>query len=54
MKLRNQHPCGDISVVIPGNPPRQFDVKAGATFTVTKAEADVLLLSSNFVPATKE
>lgn len=51
MKIRNIHPCGDVAVLIPGDQPKQFTVKAGEVFTVTKAEGAVLLLSpGNFEP----
>lgn len=52
MKIRNIHPCGDIAVLIPGESPRQFVVKAGEVFTVSKAEGAVLLAQpANFEAA---
>lgn len=54
MKIRNIHPCGDVVVILPGETPKQFDVKRGEVFTVTKAEAAVLLSTPDNFEAADE
>jgi hypothetical protein len=57
VQIRNIHPSGDITVIIPGSPPRQIDVPAGGVFDATEAEAAALLCTDNFEavkPASKK